>query len=259
MSSSTEVDPTPNWKKLRQNGECDVLSVLDLANERVHLKTQLQQKFYHQLMAQVYLGRGSDDLFFLQNLLTDRRFLLKQCTGTHDTLKAVATEAYDKTLMTMKMLHARRPLYTYRWTKYRTADLAASHMKKLLFYVQAKNRQQAFAFLSRILMLHKAKKIHEMALLVEKVLSGFFMTLTVKTFPRKFEFIVEMCNLMGMTFVGDLRLDGQLFELAPQEQLVKLFAVPFQDDRDDDKPYVFGDRTTFNDPLKVDSSFLKYK
>lgn len=259
LKFTVEEDSVPLWKKRKQNQECDVLSVLDLKDEELSLKTQIRKDFYDRLIAQVHLGRCWEDLFLLRSLLRNPHFNIKQCGNSYDKLQNTAQECHDKLSRRLRMLYCRQPIYTYRKMKFPSPDSALKHMQRLVFFMQYDNRRHAFDHLDTIKSLRKQGKVNELAIFTEKILSNFYMALTYKTFPRKFEFVTELCHLLGLTYLQELKVPHDIINHELSERMFLLFAMPPVVDKLLEKKYIFGVKSTWNDPLKVDTSFLKYK
>lgn len=259
LEFKVENDKTPLWKKLSVKGECDVLSVLNLKSEELSLKNQIKKEFYDRMIAQIHLNRGWEDVFFLRELLANPNFNIKQCKNTFGKLDSIAAEGHDKLMQRLRMLYSRKPIYTFRKLKYRKAEAALKHMQGLLFHMQYQNRQTAFGHLDRIKQLRRKGQVNEFALFTQKVLSEFYLAMSYKAFPRKFEFVVELCNLLGVTYLQELKVPQDIMKMDLSERMFSLFAVPVPKDNVVEKTYIFGVKSTWNDPLKVDTSFLKYK
>lgn len=96
LNFQVEIDTSPLWKQRRKRQECDVTSVLDLKQKRVNVKTRLKMEANNKFMAQVYLDRSWSDLFYMRNIVNDKRFMLDHCTGSQTALKTTADECFDK-------------------------------------------------------------------------------------------------------------------------------------------------------------------
>lgn len=259
LKLTTDIDPRPLWKQRRDNKECDVLSVLDLHEKTPHLKDlrRIEQNF--RFLSQACLGPAWTDIFFLRDLPKHKAFVLTQATGSEQPLKTIVKTSYDKTIKNLKMLHARNPLYTCKKIMFRNPELGEKTKEKTLYRDMYQNRRDAFAHLSRARKLRKEKDLKKLLGYTEKVLSEFYQTKTVQRFPRKFEFVTELCNNVALACVEQLQIPANLMVVPLKERMHLLFDVTAVQEKFDEIEYEFGNKSTYRDPQKVDTSFLSYK
>lgn len=79
-----------------------------------------------------------------------------------------------------------------------------------------------------------------------------------KAMPRKKEFAIEICNLIGMAHLDKLKIPQNYADLSGLEVLAKLFNVSIAN-KNAVVPYVFGDQNTYRDPAEPNTSFLVFK
>lgn len=79
-----------------------------------------------------------------------------------------------------------------------------------------------------------------------------------KLMPRKLEFILDICNLIGLAHIDKLKLPANCEQLGKLECLAAVLDVPLTD-KNAIVPYVFGDQKTYRDPAEPDTSFLVFK
>ncbi|XP_063704016.1 uncharacterized protein LOC134833581 [Culicoides brevitarsis] len=255
----SDIDPRPLWKQRRDQNQCDVMSVLDLQEKIPHLKDLQRKEQNTRFVSQVCLGPAWEDLFFLRDLPKHKAFILPQAKGSETPLKEIINESYSKAQKNLKMLHARNPIYTYKKIMFRSPELGAKTKEKNLFRDMYQNRRDAFTQLARVRRLRKEKNVEKLVNYTEKVLSEFYQTKSIKRFPRKFEFVTELCNIVALAFVEQLRIPPNLMVVPLRERMHLLFDVQMVQEKFDEIEYEFGNRSTYRDPLKVDTSFMSYK
>lgn len=254
-----DVDALPLWKQRRARDECDVLSVLDLKQGKMDLKTRRRRETNDRFVADIYLGRVNKDLFFMRDLLKDARFVLDQCSGSKVALKETATECYDVVKKRQDMLHARFPLYSYKRNAFSSVDKQKQASETTNFYKMFQARRNAFNFLDKARQFREDRNYSALTKLTEDSLATFFQPASYRILPRKFEFVVEMCNNVALAYCEEMEIPIDLMKMPEDQRMFKLFAVPPLADHFQDPTYEFGDITTYRDPDKVDVSFIKYK
>lgn len=157
------------------------------------------------------------------------------------------------------MLHSRFPLYAHKARAFSTSDQQFEASKKSNFYKMYRARREAFSYLETARKYREQRSYEPLIKLTEDALSNFFQPVSNRVFPRKFEFITEMCNNFALAFCEELQIPHNLMKINEKLQMFKLFAVPIMPDRFQDVPYEFGKIETYRDPEKVDTSFIEYK
>lgn len=224
-----------------------------------HLKDLRRKEQNSRFLSQVCLGPAWDDLVFLRDLPKHKAFTLPQAKGSEIPLKIIAETSYDNVVTNLKMLHARNPIYIYKKNMFCNPELGKKTKEKNLYRDMYQNRRDAFTQLSRARKLRKEKNLGRLLSYTEKALSEFYQTKTVHRFPRKFEFVTELCNNVALACVEQLQIPSNLMVVPLKERMHLLFDVAMVQDKFDEVEYEFGNKTTYRDPLKVDTSFLSYK
>jgi hypothetical protein len=93
--------------------------------------------------------------------------------------------------------------------------------------------------------------------IAERELGLQYQIKQAKVVPRRQEFTVEICNLIGQAHVDKLKLPTSRSGLDGPRLLSLVFGVNSTDKRSV-VPYVFGDESTYRDPAKPDTSFLVF-
>lgn len=235
------------------------MSVLDLQEKMPHLKDLRRKEQNTRFLSQVCMGPAWPDLFFLRDLPKQKAFILPQAKGSETPLKAIVDASYEKAQTNLRMLHARNPIYTYKKIMFRSPELGKKTKEKNLYRDMYQNRRDAFTQLGRARKFRKEGNVEKLICYTEKTLSEFYQTKTVKRFPRKFEFVTELCNIVALTFVEQLKISPNLMVVPLNERMHLLFDVQAVQEKFDEVEYEFGNRETYRDPLKVDTSFMSYK
>lgn len=79
-----------------------------------------------------------------------------------------------------------------------------------------------------------------------------------KIMPRKIEFTIEICNLIGLAHLDKLKLPENREQMDSLEQLAAIFNISLVN-KHAVVPYVFGDQSTYREPSEADPAFLTFK
>lgn len=156
------------------------------------------------------------------------------------------------------MLYSRLPFYTYKKRVFATPELKTEAKNKAKFYKMYQERRKAFNLLELCRQLRKQRNYTALIKQTENVLSSFFHQISQRIFPRKLEFITEICNNIGLAFCEELQMPTDLMNLDEKERMFKLFTVPAMSDVPD-APYEFGNYQTYRNPDKPDTNVIKYE
>lgn len=90
----------------------------------------------------------------------------------------------------------------------------------------------------------------------EKILTTFYLTTPDKYMPRKYEFITEICNIIGLAHMDKIKFKSDYPEVS-EKQLRYIFNIPIIDTNP--VKYIFGDRSTYINPAASDIQYLRLK
>lgn len=255
--------PLPGWKVLRANNACDVVSVKSGTSTVGSAKidgTPIQRRrieLSKRIKHSTYLGTSTtEDLMFLKSLANDRRVNLRQTPKSSQELRNIINESVRQVDHLEDMLYKRQPMYAKRML----ADVKKVREQEdvILHRLQARARREAFENLAAIKGLHAAGDTAAMLVLIEKVMSDFFPKKTKRVLPRKFDFICEIYNLVGLVYMNRLHVPSNLFVIEGLvDRMCLLLQIPGEKKITEEPSKMFGDRT--GQSRKGDVSYLVYK
>lgn len=115
-----------------------------------------------------------------------------------------------------------------------------------------------FIALDKMTELRKMGKLKNLIKVAEYELGTHYQIKSDKVMPRKKEFVMEICNIIGLAHVDKLKWSPNYEKFEKFELLAKIFNVNIQD-KNLTVPYKFGDQSTYRDPGEPDTSFLVFK
>jgi hypothetical protein len=126
------------------------------------------------------------------------------------------------------------------------------------FHMQYQVRRDMFLALDEMHKMRASGELEKLIKIAENELGYHYQIKSEKLMCRKKEFIVEICNLIGLAHLDRLKRPLGWEEMSGQEQLAGTFDVSIAG-KAPAVPYVFGDQSTYRDPGKPDMSFLWFK
>lgn len=237
--------------------DCDVISITGESHEKVApldrmrkqtIKTKLHEIYYDMMVR--------EQIVFWENLKKHKAVSLSQTPHSSKIL----TDVIDRCLKRMheheRMLYSREPLYVKR-----AAERGHPKNARLvtLYYMQQDTRREALSQLKTVKRLMKINIVEAIAY-VEKIMVTFYAVKSTTVFPRKYEFMCEVFNNIGMYYLYkyqavppklmDNDIEARLNVLLQTPTLRKTTApVATRDSLDK-----FGDRSVFVDPDYVDQT-----
>lgn len=152
------------------------------------------------------------------------------------------------------MLHDRQPLYSKHFLNPGLAKLQERH----LFQDQYQTRRDTFLQLEKARKLFESNNLSELLEYVEEIMSNYYPIKTHRVFPRKFEFMCDIYNMVGVAYIKSLHIPAYLKLVPLEHQLHLLLDIPIDEKFSIIRP-VFGDKSTFKDPTAPDFSYIKMK
>lgn len=257
--NSQIADTRPLWKVLRAKGECDVVSVLVKPKPYVPMMQRMRTKRKQSNMDALYVGlQTADDFAFLAHLQTDKRLFLKHSSASNAVMRDTITDGLRRVKAWENMLWCRKPIYAKRSVK--NPEKVRQQTEDALNRIQYQTRRDVFKQLVEIRRLAKCDR-DGLRTCVEDVISNYYSIKTKRVFPRKFEFLNEIFNIVAISYLEQgVVVANNLMLLPPPERLSVLLQLP-QDKKGDEKSAVgeFGDKNTFVDPDQPDVAYFAYK
>lgn len=252
-------DERPMWKILRDNHECDILSILEEVELLVHPRERARLARGYKIFNQKYLNNSAIDVDFLKFLKTDKTLLLPQ-SSISPILKDVVDTNYQIVIKFLRMLQARNPLYSIRMKRCPDKKRCAKEKQDNLNRIQYSTRRMMFIILNTIKRLRQQGNIHEISRYIEEVMGDYIILKTHRLMPWKFEFINEVYNTLALAYLDNVFVPNFLdnFDSAKQK-LYALLGVPLHDEVVTVNTIVFGDRSTWTEPEAIDYAYIRYK
>lgn len=252
-------DERPMWKILRENDECDILSILDVIEPLVHPREQARLDRGYKIFCSAYLNRSAIDVMFLKSLTKNKTLLLPQFKST-PALKKIVDSKYHTVIKFLKMLQTRSPLYNEREKRCFNKVLCATTKKAAFLRIKNNTRRVCIIVLTRIKQLRERGNIHELTNMVEEIMGDYISVKTNKIMPWKFEFINEVHNTLALAHMDKLVIPDFLEAFVQEEeQLFAMMDLPLHEEFVVVKQLVFGDKSTWTEPEAADYAYIKYK
>ncbi|KAL5275744.1 hypothetical protein ACFFRR_001535 [Megaselia abdita] len=251
-------DERPRWKILRDNNECDILSIFEEFEQLVHPRERARLARGYKIFNQKYLNNSAIDVGFLKFLKTNKTLLLPQSTIT-PILKEVADSNYNMVIKFMRMLQARNPLYNERLKRCPDKERCRKEKADNLSRIQYTTRRMMFIILFNIKRLREQGNIYELSRYIEQVMGDYVILKTNRMMPWKFEFINEVYNILALAYIDQIYIPKYLDAFdSSKEKLYALLRVPLQDERLTINQFNFGDKSTWVEPEAIDYSYIRY-
>lgn len=251
-------DERPRWKILRDNRECDVLSILEEFEPLVHPRERARLSRGYKIFNQRYLKNSAIDVDFIKYLKTNKTLLLPQSRIT-PILKEVAEDNYNIVIKFLRMLQARNPLYTEKLVRCPSKEKCLKEKQHNLNRIQYTTRRMMFVILYHIKRLRKLGNIPELSKYVEQVMGDYIILKTNRLIPWKFEFINEVYNILALAHMDQVFIPNDLDDRESSKvQLQTLMNIPLTDERLIVNKFVFGDKSTWVEPEAIDYPYIRY-
>lgn len=98
-----------------------------------------------------------------------------------------------------------------------------------------------------------------MAKFVEQAMGEYVILKTRRVMPRKFEFMNEVYNILALAYLDKVYVPPAILDVPMDERLNVLMDIPIEKDKDKFVTFVFGDKSTYQEPDATDFGYLAYK
>ena len=226
-------DLRSKWQKIKETGECDVLSIKEIPIPKLSALDECRLKANYRIYSQMYLGPSADDLHFLNSLVDDPILNLKQTPITSEILNKIVKEGLKTVAQGVKSLRTRVPAYTKKHIRFGNAQ---KNPQKELFldHIQNQTSRKVYQQLIKILDLYENQKQEELVDYAEKVLGKYYHMKIKRVFPQKKEFVDEICNIIGLSYFEKLSIDDDM-GIEVGLSFSEVFQLPKLDEEDDDE------------------------
>lgn len=252
-------DERPMWKILRDNNECDILSILEEVEPLIHPRERARLSRGYKIFNQKYLNKSAIDVSFLKYLKTNKTLLLPQ-SNVSPVLKEVVESKYNIVIRFLRMLQARNPLYNEKLKRCPNKARCVKERNDNLSRIQYSTRRMMFIILHNMKRLREQGNTKEISKFTEKVMGDYIILKTHRLIPWKFEFINEVYNILALTYFDQIYIPEDLDTLESSKQkLYALMGLPSPDERLVVNKFTFGDKSTWVEPEAIDYSYIRYK
>lgn len=250
-------DKRPVWKILKSINECDVISVEKLTQPKP-IETPIQKckkKLNERIVFSKYMDNSTAiDIMFLNSLSQNKRLLLEQTEKSNQQILDILNVECGRIDKWKEMLYKRQPIYSKKYVKDNKSKEAFQNVA--LNRIQFRTRRDSYEQLAKIKRLRNTN-FRQMLNVVECVLADFYAIKTKRVFPRKFEFINEICNIVGLAYIERLTIPSQLMIVPLAERMSLLLRIPPEKKMVEDTPKKFGEKSA--NASHLDTHFLVYK
>lgn len=260
--SSLSTDNRPRWKILKDRGECDVVSVAETPKRYIPQIKKMRNYRKQSNMHSIYMGISTAaDIQFLHKLTNDKRLFLRQTPNSNSAIRDALAEGIAVVDIYETMLWNRKPQYAKKYVK--NTESVKKVTEQALSRIQLQTRRDVFNQLVRIKELAKHDR-EGLRNYVEDVISNYYSIKTKRVFPRKFEFISEIFNIVGLSYLDERTIvPNDLMQHPLQIRLNILLQIP-QDKKGDEEIgssgcNSFGQKSSYVDPEKPDYAYFAYK
>lgn len=257
---SRQKEDRPAWEPIKEE-DCDVVSVKEETSHKIMTKIQkIKQRAQIKSTRSYYFNASTaDDISFLESLRTDKRLILPQTPHSNEQI----LNAIDVNLTSIKkceeMMWHRKPLYAK--IDYKDQGVIEKGKRERLMRLKEQCRVTAFKQLNRIKKLSSSGNHQQLLDYVEEIMYNFYERTTKRAFPRKFEFMNEIYNIVGLSLLEKYKIPKDITKIPQKDRLQVILDVP-PDKKNDERisqPKTFGSRDDFIDPEATDTGYQEYK
>ncbi|XP_034478936.1 uncharacterized protein LOC117785141 [Drosophila innubila] len=256
LKANEMQDKRPMWKILKEQEKCDVLSIPEVEEENPSPLEIARRKRAFNVIHQNYLNLSWHDVLFMKTIRKNPNLLLEQCTNSKNFLANLSQSQYDIVRRFIKMIHSRNPLYYVSFLKFSNKKMLEKNKEAYLFGIQYQTHRNMIADLRQIRRLRKEKRLKSLAEYVEKVMGDYYVTKTNRVMCWKFEFINEVYNTLALALTEQYYVPKFFKQFSTHSALLSLLRQPANKIKDA-VPFVFGDRSTYQDGDAKDPVAIK--
>ncbi|XP_065364632.1 uncharacterized protein p-cup [Calliphora vicina] len=252
------IDPRPLWKILKDQEKCDVLSILEKEELLLSPRELARRRRAFKVFNQIYFNKSWIDVIFLKHLRENKNLLLPQSKVSTPFLRQLTHTKYDVVIKFLKMLQARSPLYTEQARKCPDKKIFDMHREAHLNRVQYQTRRTMLSEMRNIRSLRQKGDIEKLSKHVESVMGDYVVLKTHRVMPWKFEYINEVYNTLALAHADRYTISDTILQVKEKERLLVLLRMP-TDKYKDVVQFVFGDKSTYQEPDAPDYALMAYK
>lgn len=191
---------------------CDVESLCD--EREIEKSPMIQKKFDIRVRNRHTLyfdGSIADDIGYWANILKRKAHVLPQLAVSSGKMTKIIESGINKFKTSEQVLWSREPIFA------RTAAVKKNNQcrQRSRYYLQDTIRRRAFG---QLISLKKLIKTNQSLMIkyVENIMTEFYAITPESMFPRKFEFLNDIYNIIGLTYISNIIEIPHNFMLLPQ-------------------------------------------
>lgn len=237
--------------------DCDVISLHEEEEEDLSPLERTHKVMMKVLRHEIYYdGTVRDQIRFWEALKKHKAVHLTQTPHSTKILTEIIARNLKRLNDYEQMLYTREPLFAKR-----AAEKGRSKRARMMafYYMQQNIRREAFAQLDLIKKLAE-QNLDEALVYVEKIMTNFYAVKSDAIFPRKYEFMCEIFNFIGLQYISIFQpIPPKLMDNDIEQRLLVLLRTPTVKKavapvEKNDNLVRYGDRSAFNDPDAVDQT-----
>uniref|UniRef100_A0A1A9WEQ4 Uncharacterized protein n=1 Tax=Glossina brevipalpis TaxID=37001 RepID=A0A1A9WEQ4_9MUSC len=252
------VDDRPLWKILKEHEKCDVMSILEKEEILLSPRELARRRRAFKVFNQIYFNKSWIDVIFLKHLRENKNLLLPQSKVSTPFLRQLTHTKYDVVRKFLKMLQARSPLYTEQSRKCPDKAIWDKHREAHLNRVQYQTRRTMLSQMRTIRKLREDGELEKLCKYVEEVMGDYVVLKTHRVMPWKFEYINEVYNILALAHADRYIIPEDIIQSREKERMLLLLRMP-TDKYKDVVQFVFGDKSTYQEPDAPDYALISYK
>lgn len=203
------VDNRPVWKIRRDKGECDVVSICSDSDDLTKSETNDHPLDIYRFRKKQKLDRSMyfstptiDTHDFLKDLINDPRLNFPPSEESAQTIRAAIGEELEVFKKFETMLRHRQPLYAKKMVKRKKNDKKFNGLAQLRMRETIDNR--AKKQLENIQKMKTDTDLTGLLAFVEDVMTNFYLIKSVEVFPKKYEFLETIYNIVGNCYIDKI-------------------------------------------------------
>ncbi|CRL07293.1 CLUMA_CG020272, isoform A [Clunio marinus] len=244
---------------LSKSDDCDIVSINEQIQEEKSVKEKHRLGVLKRKFAQSYMKSAWNDLAFINDLKMNT--ILKESNQNSESFSFInktIDECIETTNTLTQQLYSRYPLYACKRRMFPNPQKQENEMRIGKYREMLKTRNEMFKALDEIKKCRKEGYLDKLIKIADHELSFHYQIKSTCLMPRKIEFTIEICNLIGLSHLDRLKLPENIENMTSFDILASVFEVKFSNQQAI-TPYVFGDQSTYRDPAEPDTSFLVFK
>ncbi|XP_036344445.1 uncharacterized protein LOC118753678 [Rhagoletis pomonella] len=158
------------------------------------------------------------------------------------------------------MLQARSPFYNEQMLKCPDKKVWEKHRETHLNHIQYQTRRNMLTILRTIRQLRAIGKLDKLSKYIEEVMGDYVVLKTHRVMPWKFEFLNEVYNTLALAYIDRFIQPSDLSSAQNNaSHLMRLLRIPTDKSKDRQVSFVFGDKSTYQEPDAIDYTMIAYK